>query len=197
MEPLFLGNHPAIDFLNTAFEPDGNRIEMLRDGRTFLSWLAEAGLLDKGEATRLSRRFTNEQLDAAAMEARKLREWARVWLAQWRTTPNADYSMQFARLNRLLLRETSHRELVLTKEGARLVQRDVVETADALLAPVARSIAELIAYEDPFLIRSCAGSSCTLWFLDRTKGHRRRYCSQSGCGNRAKVAAFRERQSRS
>ncbi|MEQ1718679.1 MAG: CGNR zinc finger domain-containing protein, partial [Hyphomicrobium sp.] len=26
------------------------------------------------------------------------------------------------------------------------------------------------------------------------KGHRRRWCSQTMCGNRAKVAAFRERQ---
>nr|WP_254214234.1 CGNR zinc finger domain-containing protein [Burkholderia multivorans] len=32
-----------------------------------------------------------------------------------------------------------------------------------------------------------------LWFLDRTKSHRRRWCSKALCGNRQKVAAFRRR----
>lgn len=197
MEPLFLGSHPAIDFLNTAFEPDGNRIETLGDGRAFIGWLVGVGLLDEGSAARFSRRFRVEGLDAAAAEARKLREWARAWLTEWRVSPDADYSTQIARLNRLLLRETFHRELVSTEEGMKLVERPVTGSADALLAPIALSIAELIAHEDPSLVRSCAGNGCTLWFLDRTKGHRRRYCSQSVCGNRAKVAAFRERQNRS
>lgn len=197
MEPLFLGSHPAIDFLNTAFEPDGNRIETLGDGRAFIGWLVGVELLDEGSAARFSRRFGAEGLDAAAAEARKLREWVRAWLTEWRVSPDADYSTQIARLNRLLLRETFHRELVSTEEGMKLVERPVTGSADALLAPIALSIAELIAHEDPSLVRSCAGNGCTLWFLDRTKGHRRRYCSQSVCGNRAKVAAFRERQNRS
>lgn len=197
MEPLFLGSHPAIDFLNTAFEPDGNRIETLGDGRAFIGWLVGVGLLDEGSAARFSRRFGAEGLDAAAAEARKLREWVRAWLTEWRVSPDADYSTQIARLNRLLLRETFHRELVSTEEGMKLVERPVTGSADALLAPIALSIAELIAHEDPSLVRSCAGNGCTLWFLDRTKGHRRRYCSQSVCGNRAKVAAFRERLNRS
>jgi predicted RNA-binding Zn ribbon-like protein len=34
-----------------------------------------------------------------------------------------------------------------------------------------------------------------MWFYDRTKGHRRRWCTSTGCGNRAKVAAFRARAS--
>jgi predicted RNA-binding Zn ribbon-like protein len=39
-----------------------------------------------------------------------------------------------------------------------------------------------------------AGAGCTLWFVDRTKAHRRIFCSATTCGNRAKVAAFRQRQ---
>jgi predicted RNA-binding Zn ribbon-like protein len=66
--------------------------------------------------------------------------------------------------------------------------------ADALLALIGEQIANLITQEDAALIRECGGSACTLWFLDRTKAHRRLYCSASTCGNRAKVAAFRERQ---
>jgi predicted RNA-binding Zn ribbon-like protein len=30
-----------------------------------------------------------------------------------------------------------------------------------------------------------------LWFFDRTKSHRRRWCSMAVCGNRHKAARFR------
>jgi predicted RNA-binding Zn ribbon-like protein len=55
-------------------------------------------------------------------------------------------------------------------------------------------IAALITKEQPSLVKDCAGSTCTLWFLDQSKAHRRLFCSPSACGNRAKVAAFRDRQ---
>jgi predicted RNA-binding Zn ribbon-like protein len=51
-----------------------------------------------------------------------------------------------------------------------------------------------VARENASLVKQCAGPGCTLWFLDRTKAHARRFCSAAACGNRAKVAAFRERQ---
>jgi predicted RNA-binding Zn ribbon-like protein len=45
-------------------------------------------------------------------------------------------------------------------------------------------------------VRRCEGVDCVLWFYDRTKAHRRRWCSMEGCGNRAKVARFRSRASK-
>jgi predicted RNA-binding Zn ribbon-like protein len=33
-----------------------------------------------------------------------------------------------------------------------------------------------------------------LYFYDTTKNHTRRWCSMTGCGNRAKAAAFYERK---
>jgi predicted RNA-binding Zn ribbon-like protein len=196
MEPLYLGGHPAIDFLNTAYGPEGERREMLSDGRALLTWLRGAGMIDDAGAERLLRKFGGQTLDTTASEARKMREWLRAWLESWRSRRRADYSVEIARLNKLLARETFRPELIPNKEGLQLTERGLLESADALLALIARSVAQLIVQEDPSLIRACAGTHCTLWFLDRTKGHRRRFCSQSACGNRAKVAAFRERNSR-
>lgn len=71
------------------------------------------------------------------------------------------------------------------------------ETVEAFLAPVAEAVADLMANADFDLVRHCEGEACVLWFYDRTKGHRRRWCTPTGCGNRAKVAAFRARASRS
>jgi predicted RNA-binding Zn ribbon-like protein len=76
----------------------------------------------------------------------------------------------------------------------KIFQREHMLDAEELLALIAGQIALLIVHEDSQLVRRCAGASCTLRFLDRTKAHRRVFCSAAACGNRAKVAAFRNRQ---
>jgi predicted RNA-binding Zn ribbon-like protein len=191
----FVGNHAAIDFLNTAFAPSGASIETIGDGKAYLAWLVAAGLLDEDRAAKLARRFGVKALDEAAAEAREVREWARDWLLRWRSRSRADFAAEIAALNKLLARETRRCEVVpATDGGLELVERSRVSDASGLLALVVARIARLITEEDPTLIKACAGSGCTLWFLDRTKSHRRRFCSASACGNRAKVAAFRTRQ---
>ena len=69
-----------------------------------------------------------------------------------------------------------------------------IVVARQLLAPLAEAAAHLLATADFTLVRKCEDHACTLWFLDRTKSHRRRWCSMALCGNRNKVAAFRQRQ---
>src|ERR1044072_4276618 len=80
MKPLFLGSHPAMDFLNTRLAPRGERIELIGDGRSFVAWLVSAELLDASAASKMKRRFRAEDLDAVAGEARKFREWAGDWI---------------------------------------------------------------------------------------------------------------------
>lgn len=191
MESPLFASHPAVDFLNTAFAPDGRPIETIGNGRAFLAWLVRAGLLDAAEQVRLLRRFRGNALDRVATEAREVREWARRWLARWRTAADADYGTEIAFLNKLLARGSYHR--VVSKDRV-LVEQPGLETADALLAVIAAQIAVLVTQEQPSLLKSCAGTGCTLWFLDRTRAHRRLFCSATACGNRAKVAAFRERE---
>jgi predicted RNA-binding Zn ribbon-like protein len=191
---LFLAGHPAVDFLNSAYAPGGEHIETIVDGRALLDWMVGAKLLDADEATTLQRRFPRKALDAAAQEARAVREWARTWLTAWRANPGRDYSAEIAALNKLLARETRGRELTAVKRRLTLLDRSRCTDANALLAPIAVEIARLVAEEDPALVKACAGADCTLWFLDRTKAHRRMFCSATACGNRAKVAAFRIRQ---
>lgn len=43
-------------------------------------------------------------------------------------------------------------------------------------------------------LKECAGANCFAVFFDRSKNHSGRWCSMSGCGNRAKVRAWRERR---
>lgn len=194
MEPLFLGGHPAIDFLNTAFSPQGASIEVLTDGVALVDWLVAANLLDTKTAANLKRRYGGKPLDATAAEARKVREWARDWLDRWRDADAGSYSAELRRLNELLGRAPREREVVAGSGGLQLHEHLRIETPDELLALLAEQIALLLTHESPSLVKRCAGSGCTLSFLDRTKAHKRVFCSAQTCGNRAKVAAFRVRQ---
>lgn len=194
MEPLFLGSHPAIDFLNTTFSPQGVANEVIGDGESFLRWMVAAGLLDASTAASIRRGYSRAALDAIAADARKLRAWASGWIDRWSHRPRDAYHTELRRLNALLERGHSYREVAQAEGGMRIVHREHMLDAGELLALIAAQIALLIAHEDPQLVRRCAGASCTLRFLDRTKAHRRVFCSAAACGNRAKVAAFRNRR---
>lgn len=194
MRPLFLGNHQAIDFLNTAYAPNGEPIETIADGTAYLQWLVDAGFVERPAADALARHAGAKALEAAAAEARKVREWARDWLSRWRASPKRDYRVEIAVLNRLLARYRYGRQVVAARGELKVIEQPQIDSVDALIALVAAQLAELITKQEPSLVKRCAGSGCTLWFLDQSKAHRRLFCSSSACGNRAKVAAFRERQ---
>lgn len=62
----------------------------------------------------------------------------------------------------------------------------------SLLAAVARDAVDLLT--DPAaraLLRQCEGDNCRRFFLDTSRGRRRRWCSSELCGNRERVARHR------
>ncbi|MDH3422912.1 MAG: CGNR zinc finger domain-containing protein, partial [Gemmatimonadota bacterium] len=63
----------------------------------------------------------------------------------------------------------------------------------SLLNPLARSALELAEAVDPTRLRPCAAPDCGRWFVDTSKGGRRKWCSMERCGNRAKAARYRSR----
>lgn len=194
MQFPFISGHAALDFLNTSFTPEGEVAETIGSGRAWLEWCVAAQLIDETAAAKLAKRVGMKALDGAAIEARKVREWAKEWLQQWRERPQSDYREEVAVLNKLMARGAFHPRLEERRDGYALTVHASLDDADALLALVANQIARLVAEEQPELIKQCAGEKCSLWFVDRTKAHRRVFCSASACGNRAKVAAYRQRQ---
>ena len=103
------------------------------------------------------------------------------------------------RLQRMRQRETGDaRDLFVDARvvlhGARAEGVEAGVDGDVQLRE-AREVADDVDFADFDLVRLCEGKACVLWFYDRTKGHRRRWCTSTGCGNRAKVAAFRARAS--
>jgi predicted RNA-binding Zn ribbon-like protein len=195
-KPLFLAGHLALDFLNTTMSPQGTEIELIGDGRAFVDWLVAAEVLDAAAASRLRRQVGAEALDELAAEARKLRGWTASWIARWRDDPEGRYDTELRRLNAVLERAGGYPQLAQRSGRFELVEQRRGETTGELLAAIAQQIAGLLVSEQAALVKRCDGAQCTLWFVDRTKAHSRRFCSASVCGNRDKVAAFRARMRR-
>jgi predicted RNA-binding Zn ribbon-like protein len=83
----------------------------------------------------------------------------------------------------------------VTDEGGALIRTLAAPPEPAgLLAAVARDAVTLLT--DPPArgqLRVCEGESCSLVYLDTSRGRRRRWCSSEICGNRERVARHRRR----
>jgi predicted RNA-binding Zn ribbon-like protein len=179
----FVGDDLAINFINTRRMVEGRLTDTLQSDSEVKAWLRRLevpvakGSLPFGNGVLLEGARELREIALAAVQDRK-----------------SGKKPSLVALNRFLADAPSH--AVLTAYDARNIRVTRVygkETVEAFLAPVAEAVADLLAEGDFELIRHCEGHDCVMWFYDRTKGHRRRWCTSTGCGNRAKVAAFRAR----
>ncbi|OWK40872.1 CGNR zinc finger domain-containing protein [Fimbriiglobus ruber] len=197
-EAIFVGDHLAMDFLNSKAMPAGEWIEWLRDGADLVDWLEKSSAIDAATASKFRADRANAgALDGVAEEARTLREWFRAFVSKYVGRPLPPIAVkELAPLNRLLARGDSYSQIEVAAAGDHPAQWRRIRrwtAPDQLLQPIAEAIGDLVSREDFRLIRACEGSACVLMFLDKTKGHARRWCSMAVCGNRAKAAAHRAR----
>jgi len=195
---IFLGGAPGLDFLNSIATPVDIPVDWIEDGEGLVSWLAEAGLLPAEALARIRARVRPGELDKVAAEARRLREWFRGFVRQHSGRPLAAKDLaELEPLNRLLARDDSFSRIVPQPGSAdaplQLQTTRRWRSAEDLLLPIAQALAELVCTEDFSSVKACEGPVCTLYFLDRTRGGARRWCSMAICGNRAKQAAHRHR----
>jgi predicted RNA-binding Zn ribbon-like protein len=193
---ILVGDHPALDFLNTQATPGGVPTEFLASGADLLRWLRQAELIDGETAARFREdKAAAIQLDVVAKGARALREWLRAFVRRHAgRSLSAAAAAELGPLNLLLAEDRSFARVAGGPEGLSVRRLRRWETPEELLQPIAAAIADLVCHADFRLIRACEGHDCTLMFLDRTKAHGRRWCSMALCGNRAKAAAHRARR---
>ena len=178
-EPIIASDHPVLEFLNTVSVFEGVLQDSLQTDADVLRTLTRLGWTIS---------FNRTGLLAAA---RELREEVRHLIESRKSR----HPLDLARLNEFLGAAKSHQQLRQNNKGSLWADRVWEdETPAQMLAPLAEAAAHLLEHGDFELIRRCENSNCVLWFYDRTKSHRRRWCSMASCGNRAKVSAFRKRR---
>jgi predicted RNA-binding Zn ribbon-like protein len=195
---IFIGDAQALDFLNSVATPVDVRIDWLEDGAGLLSWLQQAQLVSTPVLERLRSQSSPEELNKVAKQARNLREWFRGFVQEHRGRPlSRDDLKRLEPLNRLLKRDESFTQIappaaqVANAFEVRAVRR--WRSPEALLFPIAETLARFVCSEDFTYVKTCEGAPCTLLFADHTRSRGRRWCSMASCGNRAKQAAHRHR----
>lgn len=196
---LFLADAMGLDFLNSIATPIDTPVEWIADGAGLLSWLHQAKLVPADVLEVLRDQALPGELDKIADQARDLREWFRGFVKAHRGEPLTPAALTaLDPLNRLLERDETFTRITRAAGGADMpLALETVRrwrSPEALLLPIGAAMAQLVTSEDFTQVKACEGPACTLLFADHTRGHARRWCSMSLCGNRAKQAAHRARQ---
>jgi predicted RNA-binding Zn ribbon-like protein len=174
----FVGRHPALDFLNTVSGPDKarhrNRIASLADLRSWWAHLPDRPVDHLPEA---------HEAGIAAIVA--LRETAFAVLGPLATGQDPA-AADFARLADGLKRMADIAPLSCA--GGHLHYR---LQPQRMIDPFVWMLDDLVRHADLARLQQCG--RCSWLFLGTGRGQPRRWCTMATCGNRAKVAQYRER----
>jgi predicted RNA-binding Zn ribbon-like protein len=132
---------------------------------------------------------------AALSQGQQLRETVRAMLGAM-AAKRPLRGRWIVEVNQALSWGTGVDRLVRHEAGWRLGFTPAQKDPLRVLAPIARSIADLAAQGRAVEIRKCANPRCVLYFRDRSRARRRRWCSMAVCGNRMKVASHARRHGR-
>jgi predicted RNA-binding Zn ribbon-like protein len=189
---LFVGNHLALDFLNTRPVQNGEPTELLSDFSALLRWFQATGLLSSREMTNLQRQWGESAAARRTLDAmRQFREKLRKEILAWEGGADV-HRATVEELNRLMAEHPMLSKLDATGNVPSMEQWFEARRPEDLFAPLAYSTAKLLASVDRNRVRKCG--HCVLHFYDTSKKGTRRWCSMQLCGNRFKVAAYAARQ---
>ena len=191
---LFVGNHLALDFLNTKPSLEGEARELLPNTTALERWLLASGIVRSQKDRALVRGWRNSREAAAFVhDLIAFRERLRTAVLQMERglAPSAAF---VAEMNTLLREHPQSTRL--SRHGSKLELNPFWEPRQPsdVWAPIAAAIAKLLSELDPSRSRKCEAESCVVHFYDTSKKGSRRWCSMNICGNRLKVAAYQRRR---
>jgi predicted RNA-binding Zn ribbon-like protein len=180
----FIAGELALDFVNTVDWTDAGHVdERLTDYEALVRWSVEAGLLSKSAGDRLRRSAAARPREARAALAEAIRTRETLHEVFGAVASGRRPATALRELNALI--GDAMGRLVLS-DTLRWEWRDG-DRPDAMLWPVIRSAAELLASSEVGQIRVCGGSSCGWMFVDRSRNGLRRWCQMRTCGTREKT----------
>lgn len=177
----FLGGALWIDLLNTTPVIGGQPLDLIAGPGPLALWSHHAGLA-----------LTAQPVARDVAETQALRTALRPTFDDLAAGQAVSPAVR-ATVNDVLRRVGVTRQLADDDGQPRLIEQEVCNTSPAAAA-AALDFARFVTDHDPTRLRHCSNPACTMVFYDRGKNNRRRWCSMQACGNRSKVASYRERK---
>lgn len=191
---FIIGNNLSLDFINTEFVENGERRDALSSFANLLDWAVAVNLLETKQRIEILQEFGESKAATEAFsQALNFRSVLRAMVEGLekgeKVTPQT-----LSEINKTLRLQSGYTELVQGEDGFTKRFRTDFQEVSGLLSPVAEAAADLLCYGNPVYLKKCENPECILHFYDTSKNHKRRWCSMTGCGNRAKAAAFYNRK---
>jgi predicted RNA-binding Zn ribbon-like protein len=188
-----LGERLCLDFINTVDPRVGpQQRDFLTSFADLVAWGVRAGLLAEAEALATMNAAAQEPDRAKALFQRAilLRETLyRIFIAiVERRAPSAD---DLATLHDAYVEVVAQAHLIAGPDSVAWEWPEASDALEQLLAPIVRSAVELLTSPEAERVKVCPGlGDCGWLFLDARKSGRRRWCSMSSCGSRAKMRRY-------
>jgi predicted RNA-binding Zn ribbon-like protein len=185
-----IGGNALLDLANTQSGPPGGApdVESLHSYDDLVRWNRRIGLLDDGQARRLSRAAARHPRQAVAAFERALALRADAYAAFQAlaagTTPSGDAldRLQAAGAEALAHASLSH------DQGRFVVRWSATDDPDLAWWPAAHAGLELLVRGPLDRVKGCGG--CRYLFVDETKNRSRRWCRMDDCGTREKMRTY-------
>lgn len=176
----------CLEFATTGGEGPRQKWETLHGPDDLAGWFRKSGLAGGSKLAEVRVRVTSREFE----DARRLRE------AIWLTAAQLAHAKRPRSGDLTVLNELAARAPLTPRvdvAGPRRLWATPV-SGSQILSTLARDAIELFTGKSAGRIRECAGTRCSLLFVDLSRPGRRRWCSMDHCGNWEKVRAFRARQ---
>ncbi|HKC06539.1 MAG TPA: ABATE domain-containing protein [Methylomirabilota bacterium] len=195
-EVVKVGGDLAVEFANTVHAP-GDPAGSLHSWSDLVDFLELRGGVSPADGTALRAMGATDARRCASTfaEAIRLRETIRAMLDAMARKGSLRAGW-VAEVNQALASGAGASRLVRQDSGWRLGLAPGPAGPLRVLAPIAGAVADLAASGRSVEIHKCANPRCLLYFRDRSRTRRRRWCSMAVCGNRMKVAAHARRHGR-
>jgi predicted RNA-binding Zn ribbon-like protein len=189
---LFVGNHLALNFLNTKPVLEDGPRELLPNVESFQRWLVASGLVTSARQKSSMRAWRGTpKATRFVKDLRAFRERIRaaVLKIESGSTPAESFLQE---VNHLLAKYP--RRSVLVREDRSLVRKYPFNPhePEGFWSLISEAVTALLADADHSRMRKC--ESCVVHFLDTSKKGSRRWCSMNICGNKIKVATYQRRK---
>jgi predicted RNA-binding Zn ribbon-like protein len=179
-----IGGHLALDFANTAgWHLAANPVERLRSWRDVVGWAEGSDLIDPSQAELLA-----SELQPTDKIIRLREDIFALALAAARSV-EADGPA----LKRVSAAAEQRGPRAIAHANALRWALEPSKAAEQLATLLARSALDLLCSANAARIRLCEGDECGWVFIDDSRSGRRRWCSMTDCGARAKARRHYQR----
>ena len=106
---------------------------------------------------------------------------------------NKPLELLVEKTNNILIKSQTH-PLIQKNEQSYSLEFVPKKTENLLLTKIAIELVKLLSSKEFKYLKKCDNHKCSLYFIDTSKNHSRRWCSMEICGNRAKVSKFNKKK---